>query len=133
MKECSTSNVEEMQKLKDAGWSLQKIGEKYGITKQSVCQKLASPKPRKKDYDIERIIFNGIYNLFAEDPYMSVSKLARIMWGTAEGERANAVKLQNFITGENDSSFKLSHINRLIEYSGMTYDELFSLRHSAKT
>lgn len=117
--------------LREQGKTYQEIGEMYGVSKEAVqsaiktAEKYYGFKVRKSNANIEKIAYKGIYELFKNDQSMTVSKLCNICFGTSNNK--TKTKMYGFIKGKN-VSLTLNNIQKLIAYSGMTFEELFELR-----
>lgn len=131
-----TERNNEMLQLRIEGHTMKEIAEMYGTSKQRVCQitnKLISKedlsRARREQIDIEKIRFQGVYEIFKNDYRMTYKKFQRIASKTKAGNNAYSERWRRFVTGESkDAEIKLDWINNLIEYSGMTYEELFAHR-----
>lgn len=113
--------------LREQGKTYQEIGDIYGVSKQRVEEAIKNAENRfngkrirKNSANIEKIIYKGIYDLFYKDCTMTISKIARIV-GHDKGT------VENLIKGAN-ARFTIKGIKRLIDFSGMTFEELFELR-----
>ena len=66
---------------REQGKTYQEIGEMYNVSKQYVAssikkfERLSGTKVRKNNYNIEKIAYKGIYQLFENDSTMTVAKL----------------------------------------------------------
>ena len=117
----------EIAVMRAAGKSYAEIGEKYGITRQAVQQAESIFKIRqeKRNKKIDKIIYQGIYDMFYDDYNFNIHKLV-VMMGYSDNS-PNCTKIRNFITG-NNNTIKMAAINSLIKNSGETYEVLFKRR-----
>lgn len=120
-------NKIEMIELRKQGLTYKAIGEKFGISKQRVCWLIGNERVRKGTVDLDRIKYKGIHQMFVNDPKMTWHKLARVMFGYTDRSAVNRATL--FATGKFET-LSLTAINKLREYTGMTYEELFEERYN---
>ena len=121
-------NVNEMINLRKHGLTYAQIGEEFGISRQRVHQLIGKERARKCDTNIEEIAYEGIYQLFVDDPEMTFTKLTKIMYGTIAAESASCEKVYRFVRKKANSRMTLDCINNLIRYIGKTYEEVFKER-----
>lgn len=117
--------------LREQGKTYQEIGDIYGVSKQRVEEVIKNAEKRfngerirKNSTNIEKIVYKGIYDLFYKDCTMTATKLARIV-GHDKGT------VENLIKGTN-ARFTIKGIKRLIDFSGMTFEELFEPRKKGR-
>lgn len=126
----------EIKRLCEQGLTLEEIGKRVGLSKQRVSQIINKGKSKEDIYRkrkgtmyFEKIRFQGIYELFKNDYTMSYYKFGFVVVRDRADQRNLAEKWKNFLTGyTNDIELRISWINSLIEYSGMTYEYLFKPR-----
>lgn len=123
---------EALLELRRQGMTFKEIGQTLGLSKQRVWEILKrygaveDGRTRKDSVDIEKIRFQGIYDMFKRDVSLTFDKLAR---RTMEHNRASTARLRRFAVGEYENPhFTFHQIKRLLEYSGMTFEELFKER-----
>lgn len=127
---------EALLELRRQGMSFKEIGQTLGLSKQRVWAILRcygaveDGRSRKDSVDIEKIRFQGIYDMFAKDRSLTFSKIGRIIAGRNDKySRATAERFHGFVIGERqNSSFTFFQLKKLIELSGMTFEELFKER-----
>lgn len=132
-----TKRNNEMLKLRIEGHPMSEIAEMYGISRQRVFQltnKLISKdelfRARQEQLDIEKIRYQGIYEMFKKDYRMTYYKFQCIASKSKYRKATLMERWRRFLQGETkDVTIELSWINNLIEYSGMTYEELFKERN----
>jgi hypothetical protein len=84
---------------------------------------------RKYAADLEQIPYEGLYKFMVENPKVTYPALAMILFGDC-GKNKNEVA-RNFAHGMSSKLPKRAY-DRLIEKSGMTYEQLFKLREGFK-
>lgn len=115
---------------REQGKTYQEIGEMYNVSKQYVAssikkfERLSGTRVRKNNYNIEKIAYKGIYQLFENDSTMTVAKLSRMIYGYSSGV---ANRINRLIKGEN-VRLSIKEIKKLIEITGKPFEELFELR-----
>ncbi|MGN0557882.1 MAG: hypothetical protein ACI4IS_00325 [Acutalibacteraceae bacterium] len=122
--------------LREQGMTYQAIADIYGVTKQSVEELIKkaelqignNERIRKNNANIEKIAYKGVYDLFANDTSMTVSKLTRICNGTSN--KSSVSKFQRFIEGGESVTITINQIKNLIKFSGMSFEQLFEPRES---
>ena len=126
----SLKNRDELIKAMRAdGKTYREIAEIFHCSKQWVyqCEKKAG-RTKKNERDIERIRFQGVYDLFKRDDKMTFQKLQRML-SNGHNEANLYQRFRLFLTGKNDSCLvTINNIRNLIEASGMTFEELFKER-----
>ena len=121
-------NVNEIIELRKHGLTYAQIGERYGVSKQRIQQLIGKERIRKCSTDIEEIAYEGIYQLFVDDPEMTFIKLTKIMYGTSYADTAAHEKVFRFVRKKANSRMRLECINNLINYIGKPYEEVFKER-----
>ncbi len=108
------------------GATLQEIGDVFGVTRERIRQVLVKqPRARKCSTDLEKIVYEGLYNYMMDNPKMTFTSLAMVMLNN--GGNAASNKIQRFAHGKNCVISKKAY-DRLIKKTGMTYEQLFKLR-----
>lgn len=127
---------EEMIALREAGKTYREIGESFGVSLQYVYKLLSetrsretSMRMRKSDVDIEKIAYEGIYNLFVSDYKMTVTRFARIALGVKGhvGETQRE-RIRRFIYNYNDAKVSVSNIRNICRYIGEPFELVFAVR-----
>lgn len=117
--------------LREQGKSYQEIADMYGVSKQnvqeiiSIASKRYGERIRKSTYDIEKIAYKGIYDLFANDKTMTFSRIARECTGISNNKTVG--KFKRLFLGQN-VNITIRNIQKLVEFSGMTFEQLFAPR-----
>ena len=115
----------EMQDMRKRHFTYHDIAEHFGISHQRVHQILSSPRKRNGKTNIEKIIYEGIYQLFSDDPTMTYRKFAKVVLFSDCNN--TAVNMRNFFTGT-DTFIQISEINKILSYIGKPFEEVFKLR-----
>lgn len=112
------------------GATYQQIGDAFGVSRQRVQQVLKNQvRLRKCSTDMEKIVYEGIYNYLMDHPRMTFPSLAMVMFGNSGNNENNLV--QNLLRGRSCKISKRAY-DRLIAATGMTYEQLFKLRDGFK-
>lgn len=113
--------------MRRQGMSFPEIGEHFGVSKQYISALLKNCVRARMDCEtIEMIPYKGLYDFMMANKKVTISSLSRTMWsgnaGHTRGER-----VRRFLQGQNVSLPKSAY-DRLMAYTGMTYEQLFELR-----
>lgn len=124
---------EDMIALRTAGKTYQEIAELFGTSKQYVYIIMASScnyedPARKLDVDIEKIVYEGIYDLFANDYKMTIAKFARIVFGSKPATGAQKEKVRRLIYNYGDVKLSVRNIRNICEYIGKPFESVFKVR-----
>lgn len=112
------------------GASYREIGDVFGVSGERIRQVLKNRvRLRKGSTDMEKIVYECLYNYLMDHPKMTFPALAMAMFGNSDIKTNN--KLRNLLHGKNCMVSKLS-LDRLMAITGMTYEELFKLREGFK-
>lgn len=117
--------------LREQGKTYQEIGDIYGVSKQCVEQSIKSfeircnSRVRKNNYDIEKIMYRGVYDFFKNDNTMTASKLTRMIYGYSSSDISS--RIMKLFKGESART-TIEEITKLIEVTGKSFEELFELR-----
>lgn len=114
----------EMQDMRKRHFTYHDIAEHFGISRQRVYQILKKSRKRNTNANIEEIVYEGIYQLFINDPTMSYTKFSRILTG---GERYPVPKIIGFLKGA-DTFLQISEIKNICAYIGKPFEEVFKPR-----
>ena len=130
------NNKEQMIALRKAGKTYEEIAEQYGVSKQWVYQIIRDvcrydDRARKHSLDIENIVYEGIYQLFANDYKMTELKFARITFGikTVKGKHRELIRRLLFNRAE--VRLSLRNIRNICEYIGEPFEYVFRVRKGA--
>ena len=123
--------TKEMYEMWERGITYQKIADEAGITKQAVYQRLLYYRHkiigfRGKGFNINTIVYQGIYDWFKENFDASLYSLVYKVFGHSDG--ATMTRFRYFLIGKHDSHFKIEHIKRLCEITGKPFEEVFKRR-----
>ena len=122
---------EEIYELYQNGSTYREIADRYGITRQTVAQRLKYYKRkvagiRGHNFDINKIVYQGIYDWFREHYYESLSSLSKKIYGYYRP--CELTKLRSFLIGEHETHFNVEQIKRMCELTGKSFEELFQRR-----
>lgn len=111
------------------GKTYKEIAEHFGSSKQYIYQLMhKAGYTRKYQRDIDKIRYQGVYELFERDPSMSFSKFQKL-FTKGNNNKGLYQCLRNYVTGRTDScSVTIENIKNAIEATGMTFEELFKER-----
>ena len=121
----------EMFEMRKSGATYQEIADLCGTSKQAVYSRLRYYVRkvngiRGKGFDINQILYQGLYDWFNENMGESVSSLCEQVFDGNSGNYTH--KFRYFIIGKHDSSFKVGHLKKLCEVTGKSFEELFERR-----
>ena len=122
--------MSEMIEKRKKGATYQEIADDVGLSKQRVNKIVTEHAPELKGmrgnrFDIERIIYKGIYDYFKSHPYESLSSFVGKIYGYTGNEIST---IRDFITGAHTSRLTIERIRKICEITGKTFEELFELR-----
>ena len=121
---------DEMVQMRESGMTYQQIADEFRCSRQWVNKILTTyyrglKGQRGKGFDIETIVYKGIYEHFKKNLFESVTSFTNKVYGG----RCNYIeKMGNFITGKNNTEYKLVYIQRMCEITGFTFEECFERR-----
>ncbi len=121
----------EIYEMLQNGSTYQEIADIEGISKQAVHQRMILHKRkvygiRGKSFNINKIVYQGIYDWFKEHLNESLHSLCRKVY--QRPNNSSIVKLREFLKGKHDSIFKIEQIKRLCEVIGKPFEEVFKWR-----
>lgn len=132
-KKVAKKHTEEMIALREAGKTYREIAELFGISKQYVyilisksCNRV--DPARKCDVDIENIVYEGIYDFFANDHKMTITKFARIAFGHKHICKAQRERVRRFIYNYGEARLSVQNIKNICEYIGEPFEHVFKLK-----
>ena len=117
--------------MRENGATYQEIADAVGMSKQRVNKIIAKNAPELKcirghHFDIEQIVYKGIYDHFKNNPHESLASFIKKLYGYYGNE---AKKIKGFITGtSNKTLYTVPQIQKMCEVTGKTFEELFALR-----
>lgn len=124
----------EMVSLREQGYKITQIAEMAGISFQAVGKRLKRynqgipPTRRGKKLNIEKIVYQGFYDWFLENPLESVQSLLRKMH--SETTHGNNAKMRFFLYGEKNTWFTVPQIKKMCEIIGKPFEEVFKEREN---
>ena len=118
----------EILRLREEGKTYREIGEIYGLTRQRIHAIATANdcRVRKKNTDIEKIVYKGIYEFMKENPNVSFTKLASVANNGSALNNQRACVFIRKLSGTTDKvTFTISNIKCLMKFTGKSFDELF--------
>ena len=120
----------ELYEWRQKGATYQEMADVEGISRQAVYLKVKSYEKklegnRGRRFDINKIVYKGIYEFFKTDTTMNIYKFAEAVFG---GSGPEIAKVKRFLLGEAETLFKIKHIKRMLELTEMPFEELFERR-----
>lgn len=103
------------------GVSYQKIADEFGVSKQRIEQILKGNPGTKRESNASKCIFTGLSDWIIQEN-MTLKKLSELMEWSKTSQMTAAKK----ITGKRE--LKMSEIRKILEMTGMTFEECFSLK-----
>lgn len=130
MRKFNKPAYDEMVQMRESGMTYQQIADEFHVSRQWVNYILTHyyrglKGQRGKGFDIEKIVYKGIYEHFKSNLFESVTSFTEKVYG---GRTAHVVKMREFIKGDHNTEFKLSQIQRMCEITGTTFEECFERR-----
>lgn len=117
---------DEMIRLRHQGLTYAEIGKIFGVTKQSIYQEIWGERTRKATADIGKIAYDGVRQLFVEEPHMTFRKFCKIAYGTEYPPTPAQYELiRRFLFGVSNTAVPLRVINNILRYIGKPYEEVF--------
>lgn len=113
------------------GATYAEIADHFGVSWQAVQRMLRYYAHRRRGGDefLATIPYKGLYAFLFNHDRVTIPQLARVMYKSAH--RNNVEVVRRFINGGNAHVPKKA-IDRLLAYTGMTYEKLFELREGFK-
>ena len=128
------AETKEMYQLRMRGKTYREIADDFGISCQDAFirvkgyeSKLSGKRGWK--YDINKIVYKGIYEHFRDNLDLSVTKFLKLTMGYVPAHK----NMADFFIGKCDASLSIKHIKKMCEVTGRTFEELFELREGVKT
>lgn len=121
---------DEMVQMRESGMTYQQIADEFRCSKQWVNKILTTyykglKGQRGKGFDIEKIVYKGIYEHFKKNLFESLTSFTDKVYEKGH----NKVRfIADFITGKSNSHLSLSQIQRMCEITGTTFEECFERR-----
>ena len=114
----------EMFSMRLDGATFQEIGDKFGLTRQRVEQILKFGETRSHRSKVsEKCIYKGLSD-YIDKENITLNELTKMI-----GMKCKTTELANKrITGVRQ--FKINEIRKILERTGMTFEECFSLKES---
>ena len=124
-------NAKEMYEMRMNGRTFQEIADVCGISKQRVHQRVKAHERkvagiRGKGFDINQIVYKGIYEHFLNDFDESLNSFCKKVKGGQE-QRHFVLAFKGLITGKN-ARFSVSQIKAICDVVGKPFDKCFERR-----
>ena len=124
---------EDMIALRATGMPYREIAKQFGTSAQYVYNIIAEScnrqdPARQCDVDIEKIVYEGIYDLFAKDYKMTSAKLARIAFGCKISVHKQKEKIRRLIYNNEEVNLSIRNIRNICEYIGEPFERVFKVR-----
>ena len=112
----------DMFKMRLEGATYQEIADKYGITKQRVegILKMREPSKKHSNNKYEKCIYKGLREWLQQNNY-KLNDLQNLISKNKQKQAGNSLRMK--LCGKRE--FRLSEINKIINLTGMTFEELF--------
>lgn len=112
----------DMFKMRLDGATYQEIADKYGITRQRVecILKMREPSKKHSNKKYEKCIYKGLREWLQQNNY-KLNDLQNLISKNKQRQAGNSLRMK--LCGERE--FRLSEINKIINFTGMTFEELF--------
>jgi hypothetical protein len=129
---CAEMTPKEMLQMRLNGATYQEIADTCGITRQAAHQAVRlyankiSSKRRGREFFLEEIKFEGIYEHFVENEEETVTSFAKSIFGGSYSVKVPTMR--NFLRGETNSFFSISQIKRMCEICGKPFEDVFKER-----
>lgn len=121
-------NLSVAYKMREDGCTFEQIASYFGVTRQYVCQLFITQerkgmrRRRRGSAIYAETPYKGMKKWIESDSRITIPYIAKIMYGTSNKDRST--KVASLIKGRN-TIITLEQLNKLLEASGMTYEELF--------
>ena len=125
-------SYEQMHKMKLEGKTYTEIGEACGISRQQANYLLihydeSLKGMRGNGFDINTIIYKGLYEHFRDNLYESITSFAKKVYGHTATSAVSTMR--TFLNGKHkEARFTVPMIKRMCEVTGKSFEELFELR-----
>lgn len=126
----------EMFEMRLNGASYQEIADACGLSKQCVnakmrnyCEKkFLGRRVRGRSTNIEKIIYQGIYDYFDEKVDETFTSFAKKIYGS--GTAYYITKISRLICGENETWLTIAQIKKICDVCGKPFEEVFKEREN---
>lgn len=120
----------ELYEWRQRGATYQEMADAEGISRQAVFLKVKAYEKKLKGkrgrgFDVNDIVYKGLYEYFKANPTMNISKLAEAVFGSVG---SNMDRMRRFLLGNAETLFKIKNIKKMMEITGKSFNELFELR-----
>lgn len=119
----SEEQKSEMYAMRLSGCTYQEIADKFGCSKQYVHQSITQSRPSKSNRLANACVYRGLSEYIAKNN-ITICKFTGFLRPTHKGY--NTTRMKELLTGER--SFKMTDIRKILELTGMTFEECFALK-----
>ena len=121
----------QMLQMRLNGATYQEIADASGLSKQRVHMLLTTYAPELKGvrgngFNIETIVYKGIYEYFKKNETESLSSFAMKVFGYTTKD--NIPSMRKFIIGECNSRYNIPQMQKICELVGMPFEKVFERR-----
>lgn len=114
----SQRRMAEMQHMRDCGFTLQQIGDRYGISRERVRQIVNNIHKKKSPCGVKNICYPNVKKWALDNGYSTLTKLANDM------DMCTSLVSRLLIKGETPTK---RSIRKITEFTEMSADEAFYL------
>lgn len=114
----SQQRMAEMQHMRDCGFTLQQIGDQYGISRERVRQIVNNIHKKKSPCGVKNICYPNVKKWALDNGYSTLTKLANDM------DMCTSLVSRLLIKGETPTK---RSIRKITEFTEMSADEAFYL------
>ena len=128
--------TKEMYEMRMSGVPYQEIADICGMSKQGAWDKVnrymkknnLERNLRGHNFNIESIIYKGIYDYFKANREETILSFANKIYGDGDKGKNFAEKIRRHIKGERDAWFKVDEIKNICRVVGKPLEEVFEER-----
>ena len=121
----------QMLQMRLNGATYQEIADASELSKQRVYQLLTTYTPELKGmrgngFNIETIVYKGIYEHFKKNKAESLTSFAMKVFGYTNND--NIPSMRKFLLGEYNSRYTIPQMQKICEVVGMPFEKVFERR-----
>lgn len=126
-------NGKYIKQLRDEGKTFKEIADIAGVSKQAINRSLHLYERklsgiRGKNFNINNIVFKGIYEHFLNDFDESILGFCRKLKGRHDGRYMDTIR--RLITGGNNVRLSIPQIKEICKVVGKPFEEVFEVREN---
>ena len=124
--------INEIVEMRKNGATFQQIADSFGVSRQCIHEAFHKQthgrwkRMRGHGFDIETIVYKGLYEHFKNNIFETLTSFTTKIYGHPYNNGIPV--LRNFVKGDSDSRFSITHIKRMCEITGKSFEELFERR-----